>query len=165
MTYIEERNKRKLGLLPKMEFKKARKPIAKMSEKRLAEIKSDVRVKNKEDLEKWFEDIKISHCGTNKGCYCMECEKWIPEDFMRHATAHLLPKKLFPSVATHPLNYLILGAGCGCHDKTHTVSKFVKMKIFPEAKKRIIQMMPILPMDELRRISNQLLIALDMTDK
>src|SRR6185503_8109670 len=98
-------------------------------------------------------------------CPCMACGLAIPVDFSRHATAHLLPKKIFKSISTHPLNYLILGAGCGCHDKTHTISKFVKMKIWPLAKQRILEMMPLLPVDELRRISNQMLIALDMTEK
>lgn len=165
MSYLEERNKRKLGLLPKMEFKKPKKPIAKKSEKKIQEEKEAKFVGGENDLDRWFDDIKNYHCGKAGGCNCMECKQWIPEPYMRHATAHLLPKKIFKSVATHPKNYLILGAGCGCHDKTHTISKFVKMKIWPEAKKRILEMMPLLPMDELRRISNQLLIALDMTEK
>lgn len=165
MSYLEDRMNRKNGLLPKMEFKKPKKPIAKIGVKKQAEINNAKLAINESDLDAWFDSIRIYHCGAVGGCVCMECKRWIPETYMRCATAHLLPKKIFKSVATHPLNYLILGAGCGCHDKTHTISKFVKMKIWPEAKKRILEMMPMLPMDELRRISNQLLIALDMADK
>jgi len=164
MGYLEDRNKRKLGLLPKMEFKKQKKPLKKVSDKKIAELKADTVVKNREDLEKWFEDIKDKHWGKNGGyCECMECGFLIPSNYSRHATAHLLPKKLFKSVASHPLNYLILCAGNGCHEKTHRVDKFVKMKVWPEAARRIKVLIPLLPFDELRHISNQLDIALENT--
>jgi len=162
--YYEDRAKRKLGLLPKMEFKKPKKPLKKISDKKLAELKESTAVKNKQDLEKWFFDIEEKHFSSGFGV-CMETGDLIPRKYARASIAHLLPKKIFKSVAGHPLNFLILSAANGSHDKTHRVDKFIKMKIWPEAKKRIIQMMPMLPMDELRRISNQLLIALDMTDK
>lgn len=162
MTYLDDRNKRKLGLLPKMEFKKQKKPLKKVSDKKLLEMKVNTAVKNKEDLEKWFKDIEVKHFGINGG-HCMECGLWIPPQYARAATAHLLPKKIFESVASHPLNYLILGAGCGCHDKTHRVDKFVQMKVWPLAASRIKQLIPLLPFDELRHISNQLDLALENT--
>lgn len=112
------------------------------------------------DLNEWFNRIELKH-SNGKGCYCMECGEWIPQMYMRHATAHLLPKKLFKSVSTHELNYLILGAGCGCHYKTDRVDKFIQMKVWPEAARRIKIMMPLLPFDELKYISSQLLNALD----
>ena len=164
MSYFERLQKIKLGQLPKEAVAKARKPIAKLSEKKKEEIKLAKETNGENALDKWFDEIEKRHFTENGGS-CMECKLWIPPQYARHATAHLLPKKIFKSVATHPLNYLILGAGCGCHDKTHTISKFIKMKTFPLAKERILQMMPLLPTDELRRISNQLLIALDMTEK
>ncbi len=163
MGYLEDRAARKNGLAPKLEFRKPKKPLKKVSDKKAAEMKlgkPDERV----DLDKWFDDIRGKEW-NNGWAKCMECGAAIPSDYARHATAHLLPKKLFKSVATHPLNYLILGAGCGCHEKTHRIDKFIKMKIWPIAKERILTMMPFLPTDELRRISNQLLIALDMTEK
>lgn len=118
---------------------------------------------SKLELDKWFDDIAKKHCSELGGSWCMECGRWIHPNFMRHATAHLLAKKLFKSVATHPLNYLVLGAGCGCHEETHRVDKFIKMKCWPEAARRIKEMIPLLPIDELRHISSQLLKALDNT--
>ena len=164
MSYHEERMKRKNGLLPPMEFKKPKKAIAKISAKKKEEDKAKKESGGEQDLEKWFEDIKKKHW-DGSFCRCMECGAFIPIEYSRHATAHLLPKKIFKSVATNQNNYLILCAHNGCHDRTHTISKFIKMKTFPLAKERILQMMPLLPTDELRRISNQLLIALDMTEK
>jgi len=163
MGYLEDRNKRKLGLLPKMEFKKPKKPMKKISDKKAMELKVGKESGSADSLEKWFDDIRVRHCGNLRGCFCQECGSWISEEYMRAATAHLLAKKIFKSVATHPINYLILGAGCGCHDKTHRVDKFVQMKVWPLAASRIKQLIPLLPFDELRHISNQLDIALENT--
>jgi len=165
LTYFQRLQKIKLNQLPKEAVAKKKKPIKKISDKRLAEIKLNVGEQNKIDLENWFNGIEIKEFKNGGYCRCMECGEFIYRDYARHATAHLLPKKIFKSIATHPLNYLILGAGCGCHEKTHRIDKFIKMKIWPTAKERIITMLPLLPTDELRRVSNQLLIALDMTEK
>jgi hypothetical protein len=144
--------------------------IPKQSKKKIAQIKAEKEAfkvgggnVTKIALDKWFYDIAEKHSINGRGCACMECGEWISHDYLRHATAHLLAKKLFKSVATHELNYLILGAGCGCHEKSHRVDKFVQMKVWDEAARRIKIMMPLLPFDELRYISNQLLIALDNT--
>lgn len=116
-------------------------------------------VDNKE-LNQWFADIERKH-SNGKGGYCMETGDWIPQQYMRHATAHLLPKSKFKSVATHELNYLILSAHNGSHQKTDRIDTFVKMKVWPEAARRIKIMMPLLPFDELKYISSQLLAELD----
>lgn len=140
--------------------------IPKLSKKKAAELKEQKvsgKPASKLELDVWFDEIRKKHWGLLKCCSCFECGAAIPMGYSRHATAHLLPKKLFKSVATHELNYLILGAGCGCHAKTDRVDKFVQMKVWPEAARRIKIMMPLLPIDELRSISNQLLIALDNT--
>jgi len=83
------------------------------------------------ELNKWFDEIAIE---IAKNPYCWNCQTFIPSDYYRHATAHIFPKSLFPSVSTHPLNYLVLGSGCGCH---HTFDKSVeaasKMKIWRTA--------------------------------
>lgn len=149
---------------PKEEKKVYR--IPKISKKKQAEIDAQKVVgkpASKLELDLWFHNIQVYHCGTLGGAVCSECGTWIPAAYMRAATAHLLPKKLFKSVATHELNYLILGAGCGCHAKTDRVDKFVTMKVWPEAARRIKIMMPLLPFDELKYLSSQLLKALDNT--
>lgn len=141
---------------------KVRKPICKKSAKKLAQEKSPEYKNDKAELEKWFKDIQAKHF-TSYGGRCMECGAHIPVEFARHATAHLLPKRIFGSVKTHHLNYLILGAGCGCHDKTHRVDTFVKMDIWGEAANRIKQLIPLLDFDEYRYLSQDLLTALENT--
>jgi hypothetical protein len=115
------------------------------------------------ELDIWFEGIKIKHWGNKPFIHCMECNDLIPSELARHATAHLLAKKLFHSVETHPLNYLILCTANGCHDKTHRIDRFVKMKVWPEASNRIKQMIPFLHYDELKSLSYDLLKALEKT--
>lgn len=135
------------------------KESAKMKEKKKEEKKAGGNV-SKLELDKWFFDIEEKYFSSGIGV-CMETGDEIPRVYARHATAHLLAKKNFPSVATHPLNYLILSAHNGSHDKTHRVDTFIKMKIWPEAAARLKVLIALLPVDELRQISNQLLVAID----
>ena len=166
MSYLDERRKYIEAGRPLPE-KKKHTPIAKKSAKRIEKEKEQkatgVKEASKLELDVWFNNIKESHWGIMRYFPCMECKTPINVDYARHATAHLLPKKLFKSVAIHELNYLILGAHCGCHEKTHRVDKFVTMTIWPEAARRIKEMMPSLPFDELKYLSSQLLTALDQT--
>lgn len=90
---------------------------------------------SKQELDKWFAQIQQEQAGQ---CVCWECGERIPDAFIRHATAHIFPKAQFSSVADHPANYLILGAGC-CHDKSHKVTTFAKLKMFKEAVERFLQ--------------------------
>lgn len=156
--------------------KKVQQPIAKKSAKKIEQEKKEKKSKSveckEETLNDWFQKIEDKHWGNfdeQDGEYdhpdnevrCMECGNNITRPFARHATAHLLPKKIFKSVATNDLNYLILGAGCGCHDKTHRIDKFVTMKIWPQAAKQINELLKILPHDELMHVSQQLYDALE----
>lgn len=168
MSYLDERRKFIQDGRPLPEKKKH--TIAKVSEKRQKKLDEQKKMEggkppSKLELDVWFDNIRKNHwgIGLEEWANCMECGKLIHENYSRHATAHLLPKKLFKSVATHELNYLILGAGCGCHYKTDRVDKFVQMKVWPEAARRIKIMIPLLPFDELKYLSSQLLTALDQT--
>lgn len=85
-----------------------------------------------EELEEWYKAraFDISHHP-----YCMETGEFIPKKYYRHATAHILPKSIFPSVATHPNNFLILSASSGAHSKFDNGGAS-EMKVFEEAKRR-----------------------------
>jgi RNA polymerase-binding transcription factor DksA len=159
-----EENIRRLVEARKPREKKPYKGIAKKSAKKIkqeAEAKKANSVESREEsLSEWFDKIAKKHTLGGVG-FCMECGAQISAEYMRHATAHLLAKKLFKSVATNDLNYLILCAGNGCHDKTHRIDKFIQMKIWPIAAKQINALLPLLPYDELKYVSQKLYDALE----
>lgn len=109
-----------------------------------------------EEQQIWFENIK-----RNELTICWETGANIPDKYMRAAIAHILPKKNniggFPSVATHPLNYLILSAANGSHDKTHTWSKFQEMKVWPLAVERFKKIYPYIALSERKYLPDCLL--------
>lgn len=108
-------------------------------------------------LQKWF-DVIAKEIADHPNCW--ECHSWVKKEYYRAATAHILPKAIFQSVATHPLNYLILPAHC-CHNKTHRLDTFSQMKIFPEAVNRFRQFQHLITekhklLDEFIRYANEI---------
>lgn len=127
--------------------KKEKKGLNRVSEKTLAkqaEEKAAGGDPEKKALNKWFALIEKEQAGQ---CKCWECGKHIPDGFIRCATSHIFPKAAFRSVATYPLNYLILSASC-CHDKSHKVESFKSMKVWPEAVDRFLQFERLLTKEE-----------------
>lgn len=92
---------------------------------------------------------------------CMECgekiEKFNPK-YAICAIAHILPKSIFKSVATHENNWLELGATCGCHSRyDKSWESASKMKIWSIAVERFktFEHLIVLP-EELRKIPTYL---------
>lgn len=118
---------------------------------------------NKDDwkLESWFTAAAKE---LSFKPFCMECGDYIPKDYYRHATAHILPKRErfgFPSMSVHPKNKLFLGAGCGCHHKYDSSWEAAsKMKVWPIAVAAFKEMYPYIPAHELKNIPNVLLETL-----
>lgn len=79
--------------------------------------------------------------------------------------AHLLPKRRFKSISTHPLNAMVLGSGfsgmCYCHD-TYDSSWVVasKMGIWPEVINRFKILYPLITASEHKFIPQILLDTL-----
>lgn len=89
--------------------------------------------KENTELELWFRRIALE---IEKNPYCWETGAYISKNDYRNATAHIFPKSIFPSISTHPMNYLILSPRNGSHDKTHRIDTFSRMKIFSVAIER-----------------------------
>jgi hypothetical protein len=85
--------------------------------------------------EFWFK----AECVIRNKPYCWECGDFIHKDYYRAATAHIYPKSIFESVAANEWNYLVLGAGCGCHNLTHRLDTFSQMKVWPVAVQRYLK--------------------------
>lgn len=87
-------------------------------------------------LRFWYAEIK-NKFSAFPSVPCWECGASIPAQYLHNAVAHVVPKSIFRSVATHPDNYLILGAHCGCHQRyDRSWEDAAKMKIWPEARRR-----------------------------
>lgn len=71
--------------------------------------------------------------------YCWECGDYISPNDYRLSTAHIFFKSIFESVASNKWNFLVLGARCGCHEKSHRLDLFSQMKVFPTAINRYMK--------------------------
>lgn len=109
------------------------KPI---SDKKLAAKKAEKEARGGEDtdLQKWYKAIQPKLTGK-----CIRCGERYNHRNLTYAiaaTAHVLPKRpeMFPSVATHPENYLELPGTCGCHnwyDNQASWEQIAQDKIWP----------------------------------
>jgi len=116
------------------------KGIAPKSEKKLAteKMEKEQRGDDPTKLQKWYSEIMLKEepiCWETKEVIDKEDEKgW------HGSIAHILPKKLFPSVQTHPKNYLILKMWGGTHASYDASWQSAqKMKVWPLAVKRFLE--------------------------
>lgn len=148
--YMTQRLNLKLGLVTKPV--KEQKGIAQQSEKKKAEVKA---AKPQKDLlNDWFNEIEEREWKNGK-CNCWNCGEVILKPFARTAIAHILAKRKnqFPSVATQPMNYLILGASCGCHSEYDTSWEDAsKMRIWPKAVERFLIFQSTITAEEFTRL-------------
>jgi hypothetical protein len=119
------------------------------------------------DQEQWFEDRMKESLPV-----CMNCgmeANWLlqPEykKIWRACQAHILPKRKagFPSVATHPMNHLVLfpvwgGHLCGCHNEYDSSwYNATTMKVWGIAKHRFNEFENSISKNERGRIPEQFL--------
>lgn len=112
---------------------------------------------NKQDLEQWFLDGDKQATGKCRHCGGRTC-KGDPL-FYKHSQAHILPKRLFPSVATHPLNRVEL---CfwenNCHGNfDNGTLDLMDMNCFDEIIEKFIAIYPEIVPAERKHIPDVLL--------
>jgi hypothetical protein len=168
MAYSREQyNLIKLGLAPKTTGPKPKKPMKRVSDKKR---KEDVEAKEARggeatDQQKWYEKIMQSE----------EPKCWETGDRLNKqdklgwhgSVAHCLPKSLFPSVATHPMNYMILSMWNGSHaNYDRSWESAAKMKVWKYALKIIITvLLPCLTPEEKRKLPEVVLQEIDPLKK
>ncbi len=154
--YLKRLQQIKLGNAPPKEEKKY--VIPKVSAKKSAQIKAEKeeRGENDTELQKWFKARQKQLTGQ-----CMRCGERYDKKNLKYAiaaTAHILEKRegKFPSVKYHPLNWLELGAGCGCHNFYDNFAsweeKLADPKIAPTLIERFIQIEPDIAPEERKNI-------------
>lgn len=67
------------------------------------------------ELDRWFKDRRKEMTGRCEHCSGVSCKH--DDKYYKHSIAHLLPKKIFKSVATHPDNWIEL---CFWNNSCHT---------------------------------------------
>jgi len=123
----------------KVEKQKAYRIPAK-SAKKLAREKAEKEQRGdaKTELQAWYENIMATEEPV-----CWETGERIDKNDKlgwMGSIAHILPKKLFKSVATHPLNYVILKMWGGTHDRYDKSWKDAsQMKVWPVVVERFLQ--------------------------
>ena len=133
-----------------------------------AKVRKEQSVKNKEsELELWFLQGMntcqpvCENCGASKP----DLHNPLLKSRWRSCQAHLLPKRHFKSIMTHPLNRMILGSGfsgmCYCHDNyDHDWERASKMNIWPEVVRRFKILYPLIAPEEHQFIPQILLDTL-----
>lgn len=133
--------------------------IAKKSQKKLAQEAAAKDEAGNTEQVRWYK----GKMGKSQAI-CENCKKfavWMkkPEykKIWHSSQAHVLPKALFPSVATHPCNHMVLFPGfsqvCNCHDLyDQSWESAMEMKVWPTALERIVMMFPNLTEEEVRRL-------------
>lgn len=149
MSYLEDRNKRKLGLLPPLPTKKERKPIKKMSAKKAAEVTAEKEARGGEDTEltKWYKrQMKFMDVCEATG---LRLETKIYK-YAIMSICHILPKSKCKSVATHPLNRVFLLPDL--HTKFDAMSwkEREQMSCWPDIRDRLVMLYPDLSTEERR---------------
>ncbi len=91
--------------------KEAPKPIAKESAKKKQEKAEQ---KKPDQLGPWFDSTRKKLTGMCQ-CGCGKPSSKNHDLYYRHSCAHVFPKSLFPSVATHPRNFVERAFWGGCH--------------------------------------------------
>lgn len=114
--------------------------LTETEDKVVAEITNEPNFKTAIQAKKEMDAFwKYAESVIDKKPYCWECGDFISNNDYRAATAHIFPKSIFESVASNKWNFLVLGARCGCHDKSHRLDTFSQMKVFPTAINRYMK--------------------------
>lgn len=124
--------------------------------------------KNYGELDRWFNErmgrceVKCENCGAINWWLQNNKDEKRGKVKWKSCQAHLLPKRHFHSIKTHPLNGMVLGSGfsglCNCHDNYDSSwEKAAKMYIWDEVVRRFKIMYPFITKEEQRFIPPQLL--------
>lgn len=124
--YMQRRQNIKLGI-EKPDGPKPPKALRKIGLKKQEQMRQEKEAGGDSALDQWYEARRKEMIG--KCQFCNSKTEKDNDDTYRHSVAHLLPKKEgiggFPSVATHPANWLELcfyGNSCHTNYDTHMIS-------------------------------------------
>lgn len=115
LPYHERLRLIKLGQLPKEAIPKPKKYLAKVSKKRAEQLKKDKEAGTDADMDLFFASMR--HKMKGRCLFCNGVTNRDNEDTFHFCLAHLMPKAIFKSIATHEENIIEL---CFYQKSCHT---------------------------------------------
>ena len=130
------------GTLVEVEDVKKVHRIAKVSEKKKKEIELK---KGDNSLEEWFIERRKEWTGYCK-CGCNSKSSKYDDKFYKCSIAHILAKRHFEKLKTHPLNFIELGFWSGCHFGADNKSSLLwkNMACWDEILQKFLIMLPLI---------------------
>lgn len=156
---MDEQTRQRLLLARTPKPQKEYKGIAKKSAKKIKQEKDerDLRRGNETELQIWFNERRKDLKGFCAHCGGKSCKN--SNQYFRHSIAHILPRRFFPSVAIHPLNFVEL---CfwekNCHGNfDHNILDLMDMNCFDEIIEKFKAIYPSIDKSERKYIPDVLL--------
>lgn len=109
------------------------------------------------ELDRWFADRRKEMTGFCKHCGGKTTKN--DDKFFKHSIAHILPKKLFKSVKTHPVNFIELCFwGNSCHTNfDNYILDLIDLNCYDEVIEKFVAIYPSIDLRERRFIPEILL--------
>lgn len=151
MTFQNDLYLIKMGLKEKTTGAKPRKPLKKISDKKAAEIKEQKVSGGDSEMDLFFTSLRKGM--TGRCLFCNGRTMKEDNDKFHFSLAHLLPKAIFKSVATHPDNIIELCFyGNSCHtnlDSGKITWEFLKdSKEWDVISEKLLSVLPMVAMEE-----------------
>ena len=152
MTYSREQyNRIKLGIEPKTTGAKPKKAIPRQSKNKIAELKQHKEAGGDSEMDIFFTSLRPSM--TGKCLFCNGRTEKNDDSMFHFCLAHLLPKALFKSVATHPdITIELCYYGESCHtnfDNGIITWEFIKDSAeWIIIREKLLRILPVVAMEE-----------------
>lgn len=151
-------NIRRIKEQSKLKQPKVKKQIAKKSAKKLAQEAEEKKGKKdpSADKERWFQDRRKEMIGKCSHCQKPSCKN--SHEYFRYSIAHILAKRksMFPSVATHPENWIELCQNCH-QDLDNCMIDLTQLACWNEVVVKFQKIYPSIAPEERKRIPDILL--------
>lgn len=156
---MDEQTRQRLLLARTPKPKKEYKGLAKKSAKKIQQEKEEreLRNGNETELQVWFNERRKEMTGKCSHCGGKSCKN--SNQYFRHSVAHILPRRFFPSVETHPSNFVEL---CfwekNCHGNfDNNILDIMDMNCFDEIIEKFKAIYPSIDKKERKYIPDVLL--------
>jgi len=110
------------------------------------------KAKNYGEMDRWFRERRKEMKGKCANCNGDSCKYY--DKYYKFSIAHLLPKAYFPSVATHPDNWIELcHFGNSCHTNyDNKMIDLIDLNCFDTVIQKFTKIYPFIAAEEKRRI-------------